>query len=113
MIARALPHRSVWMMETPEGLDMRRLIQTITAASILALLATPVIADGKKDCTTEPQAKWKKTEDAEAAARKAGFEVRRSKVEGQCYEVYGVKDGAMHELFYNPVDLNLMLTVKK
>ena len=32
---------------------------------------------------------------------------------GMCYEVYGVKDGSMHELFYNPVDLKLLLTVKK
>ncbi len=73
----------------------------------------PAFADGKKDCTTEPQANWKKQEEAEAAAKAAGYTVSRSKIEGACYEVYAVKDGKNLELFYNPVDLKPMLTVNK
>jgi hypothetical protein len=79
----------------------------------LALLTAPAFADGKKDCTTEPQAKWKPQPEAEAAAKAAGYEVRRSKIEGACYEVYAVKDGKNLELFYNPIDLKLMHTVTK
>lgn len=86
---------------------------TIAAAAMVALLAGPALADGKKDCTTEPQAKWKSQADAEAAAKAAGYEVRRSKIEGACYEVYAVKDGKNLELFYNPMDLKLMHTVTK
>lgn len=79
----------------------------------MVLSAGFALADGKKDCTTEPQTKWKPQADAEAAAKAAGFEVRRSKIEGACYEVYVVKDGKNLELFYNPLDLTLMLTVTK
>lgn len=90
------------------------MFRTLVIAGIAAAAFTAsAFADGKKDCTTEPQAKWKPQPEAEAAAKAAGFEVRRSKIEGMCYEVYGVKDGKMHELFYNPVDLKLLHTVVK
>jgi hypothetical protein len=85
---------------------------TIFAAAAL-LIAAPALADGKKDCTTEPKANWKPVAEAEAAAKAAGYEVRRSKTEGACYEVYGVKDGKGLELFYNPIDMKLMHTVAK
>jgi hypothetical protein len=85
---------------------------TYFAAAIL-VTAGAALADGKKDCTTEPQAKWKPQQDAEATAKAAGYEVRRSKIEGACYEVYAVKDGKNLELFYSPIDLKLMHTVTK
>ena len=50
---------------------------------------------------------------AEAAAKAAGYDVRKSKVEGSCYEVYGVKDGKLFELFYSPEDLSLKHTKAK
>jgi hypothetical protein len=83
------------------------------AAAALCFSTVAAFADGKKDCTTEPQANWKPQADAEAAAKAAGYEVRRSKIEGACYEVYAVKDGKNLELFYNPTNLTLMLTVNK
>lgn len=87
---------------------------TIVLASVLAAtFAVPAMADGIKDCTKEPQAKWKKPAEAEAAASAAGYKVNRSKVWGSCYEVYAVKDGKNLELFYNPMDLKLMKTVVK
>jgi hypothetical protein len=91
---------------------MSKFAAHIVALAVLSL-AAPAMADGKKDCTTEPQAKWKPQAEAEAAGKAAGFEVRRSKIEGSCYEVYGVKEGKMHELFYDPISLKLMHTVVK
>ena len=46
-------------------------------------------------------------------AKSAGYEVRRSKIEGSCYEVYGVKEGKLYELFYSPEDLSLKKTIAK
>jgi hypothetical protein len=88
---------------------------SLAAVAVLSLtaLSMPVLADGKNDCTTEAKEKWKPQPDAEAAAKAAGYEVRRSKVEGTCYEVYAVKDGKNLELFYNPIDLKLVHTVTK
>ena len=50
--------------------------------------------------------------DAKAAGA-AGYEVRKTKVEGSCYEVYGVKGGKLFELFYSPEDLSLKKTIAK
>ncbi|MEQ1711725.1 MAG: PepSY domain-containing protein [Hyphomicrobium sp.] len=90
-----------------------KLSTLITAAIMLAAMASTAVADGKRDCTTEPQNKWKPAAEAEAAAKTAGFEVSRSKIDGTCYEVYAAKDGKNLELFYNPMDLKLMHTVTK
>jgi ABC-type sugar transport system substrate-binding protein len=57
---------------------------------------------------------FKAEQDAAAAKAKAlGYEVRRSKIEGSCYEVYGVKEGKLYELFYSPEDLSLKHTIAK
>jgi len=92
---------------------VKALIKTSIAALSLGMLAVPAIADGFKDCTKIAKASWKPASDAEAAAKAAGYEVRRSKIEGSCYEVYGVKDGKLFELFYSPEDLSLKKTIAK
>ena len=73
----------------------------------------PLLADGYKNCTKAAKALWKPASEAEAAAKAAGYDVRKSKVEGSCYEVYGVKDGKLFELFYSPEDLSLKHTKAK
>ena len=81
---------------------------------LILMGASPLLADGFKSCTKEPKASWQPASAAEAAATAAGYEVRKSKVEGSCYEVYGVnKQGKLFELFYNPVDLKLVHTKAK
>jgi hypothetical protein len=93
----------------------KKLILAVSATVLLATTGTviPAFADGKTDCTTESKEKWKPIAEAEAASKAAGYEVRRSKIDGACYEVYGVKDGTLYELFYNPVDLKHVHTIKK
>ena len=79
----------------------------------LSLGVVPALADGFKDCTKLDKASWKPASDAEAKAKALGYEVRRSKIEGSCYEVYGVKEGKLFELFYSPEDLSLKHTIAK
>ena len=86
-------------------------VSAVLAASMFAAL--PAFADGFKDCTKLGKASWKPAAEAEATAREAGYEVRRSKIEGSCYEVYGVKSGKLYELFYSPEDLSLKKTIAK
>jgi hypothetical protein len=89
---------------------MNKLVALLAAVCV----AAPAVADGYTDCTKEPKEKWKPKEEAEAIAKTAGYEVRRSKIEGACYEVYGVdKTGQLYELFYSPVDMTLKHTIKK
>ena len=83
------------------------------ALSLTVVGPVPLMADGFKNCTKAPKVSWKPASEAEAAATAAGYEVRRSKIEGSCYEVYGVKSGKLYELFYSPADLKLMHTKAK
>ena len=85
----------------------------VCVVSLGVLAAAPALADGYKDCTKLDKAKWKPAAEAEAKATALGYEVRRSKVEGSCYEVYGVKGGKLFELFYSPEDLSLKHTIAK
>ena len=84
-----------------------------TTLAIGLLSGSAALADGYKTCTKIDKASWKPASDAEAKAKAAGYEVRQSKVEGTCYEVYGVKDGKTFELFYSPEDLSLKHTKAK
>ncbi|WP_164933951.1 PepSY domain-containing protein [Bradyrhizobium guangzhouense] len=76
-------------------------------------IGSTAMADGFRDCTKLDKPSWKPASDAEAKAKAAGYEVRRSKIEGSCYEVYGVKGGKLFELFYSPEDLSLKHTIAK
>jgi hypothetical protein len=88
-------------------------LSAVIAACVLGLFGSAAFADGYKTCTKLDKTSWKPASDAEAKAKAAGYEVRRSKVEGSCYEVYGVKEGKLYELFYSPEDLSLKHTIAK
>jgi hypothetical protein len=92
---------------------MKRFVKLIVALSISVFAGSAALADGYKDCTKLKKVAWKPASDAEANAKAAGYEVRRTKVEGSCYEVYGVKEGKLYELFYSPEDLSLKHTIAK
>jgi hypothetical protein len=81
--------------------------------SLVLMSPAPLSADGFKNCTKAPKSSWQPASAAEALARTAGYEVRKSKIEGSCYEVYGVKDGKLFELFYSPENLKLIHTKAK
>jgi hypothetical protein len=87
-----------------EGL-LKSVLVTLAATAV----SGAALAHGFDDCTKEAKEKWKPQAEAEAAATAAGYTVTKSKVEGSCYEVYVKdKDGKKFELFYNPVDLQLV-----
>ena len=98
-----------------KGTVMKALIKAsvVVGLSLIAFAAPSAFADGFKNCTKIAKASWKPASEAEAAAKAAGYEVRRSKIEGSCYEVYGVKEGKLFELFYSPEDLSLKHTQAK
>jgi len=92
-----------------------KVIKASIVVGLLLGVAVPgaALADGFKNCTKVAKTAWKPASEAEAAARTAGYEVRKSKIEGSCYEVYGVKEGKLFELFYSPEDLSLKHTKAK
>ena len=63
-------------------------------------------AESRNDCTAEPQAKWQSTDAMKAKGQQMGYDVRRVKVEGSCYEMYGIdSQGKKREVLFNPVTL--------
>jgi hypothetical protein len=74
-------------------------LRTFAPTLLIGLLVTSgamtsrALADGYKDCTKAERSSWKPAAEAEAKAKAAGYDVQRSKIEGTCYEVYGIKEG--------------------
>jgi hypothetical protein len=92
---------------------VKRFAKSILVLSIGVFAGSAALADGYKDCTKIKKDSWKPASEAEAKAKAAGYEIRRTKIEGSCYEVYGVKEGKLYELFYSPEDLTLKHTIAK
>jgi hypothetical protein len=94
------------------------MILRITAAAALAaagltVAAAPASATGKMTCSA-PQAKWKSRTALEARLKKQGWQVRKSKVDGGCYEVYGTDPkGNRVEAYFHPVTFEKLLVSRR
>ena len=81
---------------------------SINSLIIIALSAVSFSAfasSGDESCTGEPKSKWMSTKDVRAMYEQRGYDVKRIKSEGSCYEVYTKdKDGKKLELLVNPAD---------
>ena len=85
----------------------------IAAALSIALGAGPAAATGKMTCDA-PQAQWKSLAKLEASLTKQGWQVRKSKVDGGCYEVYGTDpEGNRVEAYFHPVSFKKLLVSRR
>ena len=76
------------------------------AASAAAVIAAPASATGVITCKAGPQSGWKSATVLEAKLKREGWQVRKSKVDGGCYEVYGTTPkGERVEAYFHPVTL--------
>ncbi|HRO67063.1 MAG TPA: PepSY domain-containing protein [Pseudobdellovibrionaceae bacterium] len=86
-------------------------MRPMTILTILPLfLSAPAFA--KKNCTDEPKTKWMTVEAFKQQVTEQGYQIRKFKQPGTCYEIYGTdKDGNDVEIYFNPV--NGQITKKK
>jgi hypothetical protein len=85
----------------------------ILAAAALAA-ASPALATGKMTCNAGPQSKWKSQDALKASLAKQGWQVRKSKVDGGCYEVYGTTpEGQKVEAYFDPVTFEKLLVSRR
>jgi hypothetical protein len=92
-------------------MTLRTLI--LTAAAAFAFSASPAAATGKMTCDA-PQKQWKKLTSLEAQLKKQGWQVRKSKVDGGCYEVYGTDpQGNRVEAYFHPVTFKKLLVSRR
>ena len=90
-------------------------LKLIAAAAALSLgiAVAPAAATGKMTCDA-PQAQWKSLAKLEASLKKQGWEVRKSKVDGGCYEVYGTDpEGNRVEAYFHPVSFKKLLVSRR
>jgi hypothetical protein len=85
----------------------------LSAAAALAFSASPASATGKMTCDA-PQKQWKSLPRLEAQLKKQGWQVRKSKVDGGCYEVYGTDPkGNRVEAYFHPVTFKKLLVSRR
>jgi hypothetical protein len=75
-------------------------------ASILAMPAGVAGATGLVTCDSGSPDSWQPQEKLTAALKEQGWDVRRIKIDGGCYEVYALDDkGERVEAYFHPVTL--------
>jgi len=59
-------------------------------------------AFAKADCPAYPKSEWMKESDARAQLEAQGYKIKKFKVDGNCYEIYGQnKDGKKVEIYFD------------
>lgn len=90
-----------------------RILFTTAALALAAAVATPAAATGKMTCDA-PQKSWKSMASLETKLKKDGWQVRKSKVDGGCYEVYGTDpQGRRVEAYFHPVSFKMLLSSRR
>jgi hypothetical protein len=78
-------------------------MKTAYLIAILALMTST--AQAKKNCTDEPKEKWMNIEEFKKQKESEGYQIRKFKQPGTCYEIYGTdQSGKKVEVYFNPVD---------
>ena len=80
----------------------------------LIFFAWPASATGLFECGATDRAAWKTPQQLEAKMKADGWQVRRVKGDGGCYEAYGTSpEGKRVEAYFHPVSLELMLIARR
>lgn len=82
---------------------MRKFILT----ALLAGMIGSAFASAK--CEKHPKEEWMNQEDAKAQLVAAGYKIRKFKVDGNCYEIYGYnKEGKKVEIYFDTKTLDVV-----
>ncbi len=67
---------------------------------LAALVAVPAFAGAK--CEKHPQNEWMPKEKLQAQLQQQGYTIKKFKVDGNCYEMYGhTRDGKKAEIYFD------------
>ena len=81
-------------------------ITKFVVATLIALAASASHATGLATCDSGNQNTWQPQEKLEAMLKERGWQIRRIKIDGGCYEVYAVNEkGERVEAYFHPVTL--------
>ena len=81
-------------------------MQKIILAAVIALAATSSQATGLATCDSGKPETWQPQEKLEAMLKEKGWQIRRIKIDGGCYEGYAVTEkGERVEAYFHPLTL--------
>jgi hypothetical protein len=84
------------------------------AACAAALLSSGVNATGLATCDSGPQETWQPQAKLEQQLKDKGWQIRRVKIDGGCYEVYALNEkGERVEAYFHPKTLAPVPTKKQ
>ena len=84
------------------------------AAAAATLASASASATGAIKCKAGPASGWKTQNVLKAKLVKEGWTVRKSKVDGGCYEVYGTTpEGERVEAYFHPVTLEKLYVARR
>ena len=84
---------------------MKRILTGLALATAITL-SLPAHATGLATCDSGPESGWKPQAELEKMLTEKGWQVRRIKVDGGCYEVYAIDEkGERVEAYFHPVTL--------
>ena len=82
---------------------MRRMLAFVTV-SLIGLTPISTIATGLHRCAPTDRADWLSESELSSQLETQGWQVRRMKVDGGCWEVYGTTpEGQRVEAYFHPV----------
>ncbi len=92
---------------------MIRHLQTLTLAGML-LAAANTYATGSMTCDSGDSSTWQSKEALQEKILAEGWKVRKVKVDGGCYEVYGTTpEGDRVEAYFDPISLEKLLVSRR
>lgn len=84
-------------------------MKKLLAAAFALTLASGAFASAS--CPAYPKAEWMSEADAKAKIEADGYQIKKFKVSGNCYEIYGKdKDGKKAEVYF---DAKTLAVVKR
>ena len=94
---------------------MIRILPLLAAAcGLAALAAAPAAATGRMTCNAGPESGWRSQDQLVEALTRQGWQVRRTKIDGGCYEVYGtMPNGDRVEAYFHPVTFRQLLVTRR
>jgi hypothetical protein len=93
---------------------IRHSVPWILAITSSVLISSNALATGLATCDSGPRSGWQPAEKLEQQLKDKGWQVRRIKEDGGCYEVYAFDEkGQRGEFYFHPVTLAPVPTGKR
>jgi len=92
---------------------MKAIYKILWPLAVMAISQTSY-ATGMMTCDSGDRSTWKTQDELRATVIEKGWEVRRVKVDGGCYELYGTNpDGKRVEAYFDPITLEMLLVSQR